>query len=55
MKNTILVIENDKSINDILNQLLSTNDYNTLTAYSGAEGFLIYNEQLESNSYIRRK
>ena len=47
MKKTILVIEDDKSINDMLNQLLSANDYNVLSAYSGTEGILLHNENVD--------
>lgn len=46
MNNTILIIEDDKSINDMLKQLLSIHGYNTLTAYSGTEGVLLHNKDV---------
>lgn len=46
MKNTILIIEDDKNINEMLSQLLSTNGYYTLNAYSGTEGILLHNDDV---------
>ena len=43
---TILIIEDDKNINDMLSQLLSNNNYKVLSAFSGTEGILIHNEQV---------
>lgn len=43
---TILIIEDDNDINGMLNQLLSTNGYNVLCAFSGTEGIMLHNENV---------
>ncbi len=43
---TILIIEDDKSISDMLKQLLSINGYNVMCAFSGTEGILLHNDKV---------
>ncbi len=43
---TILIIEDDKNINDMLKQLLSTNGYHVICAFSGTEGILLHNDSV---------
>ncbi len=43
---TILIIEDDKNISDMLNQLLTTNGYNVMCAFSGTEGILLHNDRV---------
>ena len=47
MKNTILIIEDDTSINRMLSKLLQQNGYNTISAYSGTEGVLVHNDSVD--------
>lgn len=42
----ILIIEDDKSINEMLNKLLVCNNYEVVSAYSGTEGVLIHNDAI---------
>lgn len=44
--NQILIIEDDKDINNMLKQLLETNQYQVLQAFSGTEGILLHNETI---------
>ena len=41
MKTTILIIEDDKDINEMLTKLL-TNNFKVENAYSGTEGLLVH-------------
>lgn len=43
---TILVVEDDKYINEMLGQLLQLNGYKVISAYSGTEGLLLYKENI---------
>ena len=43
----ILIIEDDTDINNMLRILLNQNGYETLSAYSGTEGLLIYNNDVD--------
>lgn len=43
---TILIIEDDTDINNMLSKLLVQNGYNTISAYSGTEGILVHNENV---------
>lgn len=45
--NTILIIEDDTSINNMLNKLLEINEYKVISAFSGTEGVLIHNEKID--------
>lgn len=45
--NTILIIEDDTSINNMLNKLLEINRYKVICAFSGTEGVLLHNEQVD--------
>lgn len=47
MKNTILIIEDDTSVNKMLSKLLQQNGYNTISAYSGTEGVLVHNDSVD--------
>ena len=42
----ILIIEDDKDINNMLVKLLSNNGYQVVSAYSGTEGLLIHNKDV---------
>ena len=44
---TILIIEDDVQINDMLKVLLSKNGFETISAYSGTEGLLAYNDDVD--------
>ena len=46
MSNTILIIEDDTEISDMLRILLGQNGYRTVSAYSGTEGALVHNKDL---------
>lgn len=46
MNNTILIIEDDVEINDMLHILLEQNGYSTISAYSGTEGILAHNTKV---------
>jgi len=43
---TILIIEDDAGINDMLRVLLRQNGYDTISAYSGTEGLLAHGEEI---------
>lgn len=47
MNKTILIIEDDTEINNMLQILLRNNGYNTLSAYSGTEGILVHGEKTD--------
>ena len=47
MNSIILIIEDDKDINEMLTKLLTNNNYNVLNAYSGTEGVLVYNDNID--------
>lgn len=47
MKSTILIIEDDKDINDMLTRLLTSNNYNVMNAYSGTEGVLVHDNSID--------
>lgn len=42
----ILIIEDDENINNMLKQLLESNGYKIYQAFSGTEGLLLYNENI---------
>lgn len=46
MNNTILIIEDDAEINDMLHILLEQSGYCTISAYSGTEGILAHNAEV---------
>lgn len=46
MNKTILIIEDDNEINNMLQILLKSKGYNTISAYSGTEGLLIHGEEV---------
>lgn len=46
MSNTILIIEDDTEISDMLRILLGQNGYRTVSAYSGTEGTLVHNKDI---------
>ena len=46
MNKTILIIEDDTEINDMLRILLKSNGYQTISAYSGTEGVLVHNDEV---------
>lgn len=47
MNKTILIIEDDTEINDMLRILLTQNGYHTVCAFSGTEGILVHNNQVD--------
>ncbi len=47
MNKTILIIEDDTEINDVLRILLTQNGYHAVCAFSGTEGILVHNEQVD--------
>jgi len=47
MKKTVLIIEDDNDINNMLKILLGQNGYSTLSAYSGTEGVLIHGDSVD--------
>ena len=47
MKNTILIIEDDKDINEMITTLLTNNNLNVKNAYSGTEGLLVHNDNID--------
>ena len=47
MNKTILIIEDDTEINDMLRILLTQNGYNAVCAFSGTEGILVHNDQVD--------
>ena len=46
MNNTILIIEDDTEISDMLRILLCQNGYQAVSAYSGTEGVLVHNKDI---------
>lgn len=46
MSKTILIIEDDAEINDMLRILLRGNGYRTISAYSGTEGVLVHSREV---------
>lgn len=46
MSKTILIIEDDAEINDMLRTLLRRNGYRTISAYSGTEGVLVHSREV---------
>ena len=46
MKN-ILIVEDDPSIQDMLKIFLTSNGYNVTSAYSGTEGLLVHNKDID--------
>ena len=46
MIKTILIIEDDTEINDMLRILLTSNGYRTISAYSGTEGVLVHGNEV---------
>ena len=44
---TILIIEDDKDINEMLQKVLKLNGYNIKSAYSGTEALLIHNNDID--------
>ena len=47
MKSTILIIEDDKDINEMLTSLLTNNGFNVENAYSGTEGLLVHSDNVD--------
>ena len=47
MNKTILIIEDDTEINDMLRILLKSNGYRTVSAYSGTEGILVHGNEVD--------
>ena len=47
MKSTILIIEDDKDINEMVTKLLINNNFNVNNAYSGTEGLLVHNDNID--------
>ena len=46
MNKTILIIEDDAEINDMLRILLKSNGFQTISAYSGTEGVLVHSNEV---------
>lgn len=46
MNKTILIIEDDTEINDMLRILLTSNGYRAISAYSGTEGVLVHGNEV---------
>lgn len=46
IKTKILIIEDDNEINDMLKILLTQNGYDTASAYSGTEGLLVHDDNI---------
>lgn len=46
MSKTILIVEDDTEINDMLRMLLRQNGYRTVSAYSGTEGLLAHSSEV---------
>lgn len=44
---TILIIEDDRNISDMLKKLLGNNNYNIRQAFSGTEGLLVHDETVD--------
>ncbi|HRR76320.1 MAG TPA: response regulator transcription factor [Ruminococcus sp.] len=47
MNKTILIIEDDPDINNMLSTLLSRNGYSTISAFSGTEGLLVHGSKVD--------
>lgn len=47
MSKTILIIEDDAEINNMLQILLRQNGYQTISAYSGTEGMLVHGREVD--------
>ena len=47
MDRTILIIEDDTDINNMLRTLLTRAGYRTVSAYSGTEGLLVHNSSVD--------
>ncbi len=47
MQRTILIIEDDSEINNMLKILLTQNGYNVISAFSGTEGVLALNDKVD--------
>ena len=47
MKKTILIIEDDKHINEMVTKLLLNNNYQVKNAYAGTEALLVHNEEVD--------
>ena len=47
MNTTVLVIEDDKDINEMLTKILTNNEYKVKNAYSGTEGILVHNDNVD--------
>ncbi|MBQ9658833.1 MAG: response regulator transcription factor [Clostridia bacterium] len=47
MNTTVLVIEDDKDINEMLTKLLTNNEYKVKNAYSGTEGILVHDDNVD--------
>ncbi len=43
----ILIIEDDKNINDMIKELLNSTGYETLSAYSGTEGVMLHDNKID--------
>jgi DNA-binding response OmpR family regulator len=46
MMEKILIIEDDKDINEMLQKLLKVNGYEVMSAYSGTEGVILHNKDI---------
>jgi len=44
---TILIVEDDQDINEMITKLLSRNNYQVKNAYSGTEGLLIHDDSID--------
>ena len=44
---TILIVEDDKDINEMLQKVLKINGYNIKSAYSGTEALLLHNSDVD--------
>ena len=44
---TVLVVEDDKNINEMLGEVLHHNNYNVKSAYSGTEALLVMNKDID--------
>lgn len=47
MNNTVLIIEDDNDINNMLQTLLSNKGFSTVSAYSGTEGIMVHNKNID--------
>ena len=47
MNKTVLIIEDDTEINDMLGILLTQNGYHAVCAFSGTEGILVHNDRVD--------